>query len=277
MNKKIALLSVSAASVLALSACGGNGNGGANGEVSEEELEDVPALSEIEETMWDSMESSESVTIIAAPEDLDADELEQMGLQFNNATFYGNLDGSASAFAFGEDEATDAVVVFGDEGYMSVDFMFSLFSGMMAGQAPDEEQELIDGVASELEGYWIDQSEEYDPENDPFSVEAVLSEARDSWFDDTGEITSEAYGEEGELDERDGEPVWIYSDGDSELVVEANPDAPRILEATEGEDSVTFSDWDSTEAPERPAGDEIIDEEDFDQLLQEAAEEQGLG
>lgn len=271
MKKNYAFLSVAAASILALSACGS-----ADGESSdpEEDIQDVPALSEIEETMWDTMEASESVTITASPEDLGAAGLDNMGLGSGDVTFYGNIDGSASGFTFGD---SDAVVAFDEQAYMSADYVFGIFGGAMAEQVGEQERQLIEAIADELQGYWVDQSGEYDPEVDPFGVDLIISESRDQWFDsEDDDPSSSEYGDEGTLEEHDGVDVWVYSEGDSELIVEADHDAPRILEATEDGGTITFSDWDSTEEPERPDEDLVIDEGEFDELLSDVAEEQGL-
>lgn len=263
MNR-IAPLSVVSVSALAITACG-------------DSVENPPELSEIEESMWDAMEASESVTMTVDFEGLpdDAaglDEIRQIyGEDVTTASIYGEIGSGATAMSFGDDPM---LLVFDDEAYMSTDVMLLAMDQVADGPGGEEVADEFDQLRAELDGAWLDFSDDLGPDDDAMSLTTILSEAREGWFegdDDDAPFDREELSQEGVYEERDGEDVWVYTDeGDAELVVTADAENPRMISTTADGVTMTLSDWDATEAPQPPASEEIIDED-------ELAEQMGMG
>lgn len=263
--RKAAFISVPALSIFALSACG-------------DDVENPPNLSDIEDSMWDSMEDSDSVIITT---DLSAlDESGDMEMFFggedgsSEISIYGDADGSATGVAFGDE---DTMLLFGDEeqvdeAYLAGSFMIEItemFMGM--GEVGDDEANTMEEMENAVEGMWLDLSDDLSGAEEITVREGIL-QSRDAWF---GEATHEGFlsaddvSDDGVHEERDGEDVWVYAEGDYELVVEADSDAPRIVSMTADGVTSTFSDWDETEAPERPSDDDILTEQEFQDQMTE--------
>lgn len=256
------LLTITAAgSLVALTACGGSG------------VEDPPALSDIDDLMWETVQEQESVTISADMSQLMGtldDGSNMFGGMFgpdgDSVKIYGDLDGTSMAVALGED---DLMRVFGqDAAYLSGDAIFSIFGGEGL-----TEQEVFEGITEEFADTWIDFSNELDDEE--FNIGTLLSELQDSWAegDDSDEtpITRDEISDEGIHEVRDEQDVWVYEGAEDgqELVIEANHDAPIIVAISDGDNTMTFSDWNETESPERPEESQIIDEDEFEQRMME--------
>src|SRR5690625_1906587 len=216
-----------AMSVLALVGCSGASSNGedadGNGDNAESApgVEDVPALSEIEDLMWDSMEEAGSVTVRADLEDMAGTDPEAFamfeelfGSGQTELLIYGDLDGSASAMSIGDN---DLVASFGDdEAYMSADVIFNV----MANQAPEmgaEQEDLFDQLSEEFSGNWLDYSEELQSGDgaDDISVSGLFSQMRDGWASDEESsetpVEREKISDEGSHEVRDGDDVWVYS------------------------------------------------------------------
>lgn len=263
--KKISrkLLTITAAgSLVALTACGGSG------------VEDPPALSEIDDLMWDTVQDQDSVTISADMSQLmdtldDSSNMfgDMFGADGDSVKIYGDLDGASMAIALGED---DLMRVFGqDAAYLSGDAIFSIFGGEGL-----TEQEVFEGITEEFADTWIDFSSELGDE-DEFDIGSLLSELQDSWADGSGSdetpVTRDEISDEGIHEVRDEQDVWVYegTEDGQELVLEANHGAPIIVAISDGDNTMTFSDWSETEAPERPEDSQIIDEDEFEQRMME--------
>lgn len=298
-------------SLIALTGCDGLSNGGSGD--GDNDVEDVPTLADIEDSMWDSMEESESVTMTADMEQIAAQDpegaamfQEMLGSENMDFQFSGSLQESATSLKIGDEEF---MRIFGSDGvYMSSDAIFGIL-GAASSELSSEEQEVLDEISGEVSGTWIDFSEEMQGDEDleEMDLSVMLTEFRDGWdegsSDDGDEEDSDSEDSdsedadsdegdaeesssddsesgdsgsgisvdefkdaEGSLDERDGVDVWVYAEGDDELVVEADHDSPRMLSADDGEVSVTFSDWDETDAPEKPEDSDLLTEEDLNEI-----------
>ncbi|MGO1523045.1 MAG: hypothetical protein ACTHV8_05070 [Nesterenkonia sp.] len=256
-------------------------NGDADNAEAAPSVEDVPALSEIEDLMWESMEEAGSVTVSADLEDVAGSDPagfamfeEVFGSDQSNFLIYGDLDGSASAMSIGEN---DLIVSFGeDEAYMSADVIFSV----LVNQAPEMsagQEDLFDQLSEEFSGNWLDYSEELQSGGgDDFNVSGLYSSMRDSWANEEesagSPVEREEIADEGSHEVRDGDDVWVYAGGaeGQDLVLTAEHQAPKIVEVTDDEMTMTFSDWGETQAPERPDESDVMTEQEIEQRLAEA-------
>lgn len=291
---------------LALTACGGDdtqgteepgevqgetgeaadpGTQGTGEETQESVAQEAPLLSEIQDQVTQTLHEAESVTITASgsvpgladegsdsdtedpdlgeaedAEDLD-DEAEE---QLENAedlqmVYRGAGDGSLAMAEVSAEGVQMSVVTVDNAAYFSGDSLLSIFES----QLPQDQLEQFDleALREDLDGRWIDTGQE----DDLGSLADVLDEIdEDEWTDE--------FSEEGTVEERDGQTVWVYSGADSsELVIVADEESPYLHSMTQGTDgddlSIIFSDWDSTELPEEPAEEDIISEEEFQQLM----------
>lgn len=267
------LTATASASLLALTGCAG---------LLGPNVEDAPALSEIDELMWQSMEESGSVTIVADMEDFAETEpesaamFEQMfGDEGTEMKFYGELDGSATAMSIGDN---DLMRVFGDdEAYLSADAIFNMFEGQNMGLTAQQEEEL-NKITEEFSGTWMDYSSELQAssEEDSFDVGSLFTQLQDSWEDgeasESSPIERDQISDEGTHEVRDDTDVWVYTGNEEgqELVLEANHEAPKILEISDGDVSMAFTAWGETEAPQRPEESQIATQEDMEQQMAES-------
>ena len=252
------------AALLTLTACGG-------GQAADE----PPALSKIQERMWDAMQDEGSVTITAdlsmlAAEQDDATEIfgSMLG-DLSTVTIYGELDGSATAVGFGDD---DFMRVFGqDEAYLAGDAMFSMIESFGGGAMDESEQEMFEAMAEEFAGTWINFSDQMDDQGDDMNISELFGNLRDDWGEDGGDapLDLNQLSDEAVFEQRDGVDVWVYAGQEEgqELVLEANHDAPKILEMASDGARMTFSEWGNTTAPEPPAENDVIDEEEMQQRM----------
>lgn len=291
---------------LALTACGGDdtqgteepgevqgetgeaadpGTQGTGEETQESVAQEAPLLSEIQDQVTQTLHEAESVTITASgsvpgladegsdsdTEDPDLDEAEdaedlddEAEEQLENAedlqmVYRGAGDGSLAMAEVSAEGVQMSVVTVDNAAYFSGDSLLSIFES----QLPQDQLEQFDleSLREDLDGRWIDTGQE----DDLGSLADVLDEIdEDEWTDE--------FSEEGTVEERDGQTVWVYSGADSsELVIVADEESPYLHSMTQGTDgddlSIIFSDWDSTELPEEPAEEDIISEEEFQQLM----------
>lgn len=270
-------------SLVALSGCGGLSSSEDeenNDAESAASVEEVPALSEIDDLMWDSMEEAGSVTLTADMNALAADDPESaeifedmLGADLSNVQLYGSLDESASGMRLGDQ---DVFRLFGeDSAYLSTDAIFGMFEAQMPALSP-EEQQMLDDLIEEGSGSWIDFSGEVqdDESFNNLDVKLLLADFRESWEDETSSADDALFPrtdipDEGTHEVRDEVDVWVYTgeSEDQELVLEADHESPKISSVSDAEISMTFTDWGETELPEQPDESQLMTEEDFEQLM----------
>lgn len=295
---------VGMAGMLALSACadvGGDGDAdedaqtGENGdEATDGEAEDeVPVFEDIADDIFDAMEAQDNVTIVgegAIWED-EVDDLTEDGDADAEQSF--TVRGDIG----GEDSEVDMLMGGESMNIISVDGQVFVPSTLVSLSLHAEaeaygEEDLVDWDAlnSDLEGTWMDGSTMYltggftADDMEEMSVSTILEEFREGFEDETDEDDDEdglgSFGEapEGELDERDGQEVWVYSEDDTEVVVAADEEEPLLLTVEsvdeDGNDVLlTFDDWNETEV-EAPEDGDVLDETDFEDLVFEHADEE---
>lgn len=266
------LTATAGASLIVLTACS---SGGSNAEAP-------PALSEIEHRMWEAMQDEGSVTVTtdlsmltAGDEDVPEVFGEILSGETSAVTIYGELDGSATAVAVGGDDMMRAFDQ--QEAYLAGDLLFSMFAG--AGMAAGgSEQATFDSLADEFSGTWIDFSSEFNDED--ISIHELFADLQDDWIDGDGDspLDRSQISDTGTHDVRNNVDVWVYegaADG-QELVLEANRDAPKILEMADAERRMTFSEWGSTTSPERPSEADLIGQDELEQRMMQLIFEDAL-
>lgn len=269
---RIALTGTASASLLALTGCAG---------LFGPDIENPPALSEIDDQMWESMEEAGSVTLVTNLDDLaemepqSAQAMEQMfGDDVSDLKIYGALDGSGTGMSIGDD---DLMRVFGkNEAYLSADAVFGIFDNQNMGLGA-EADEILSEVSAELSGSWIDFGSELQTSSDDgaFDMGGLFDDLHDSWTEgDSSEspIDRDEISDEGTHEVRDDQDVWVYEGEDEgqELVLEADPDAPKILEVNDADMTMSFTKWGETEAPEQPEDANILTQQDLEQRVSEA-------
>lgn len=280
---------IASLSLLALVGCsdsGSNGEGLGAGEDSPNEeaapgVEDVPALTDIEDLMWDSMEEAGSVTMIADVQDIaefneqGAEAFQQMlGSEASEFKIYGDLDGSATAVSVDDN---DVITAFGgEEAYVSADVMIGLLGTQDMGLSAGE-QDLVEQMSEEFSGKWLDFGEEIQStDDDPFDVGTMFSDLRDGWADEEDSpdspVEREEISDEGTHEVRDDADVWVYGGEEEgqELVLTADHEAPKIAGVTDDEMSMAFTDWGETQTPERPDESDLMTEQDIQQAIVES-------
>ena len=265
------LLAVTAsASLFVLAGCGGQG------------VEDVPALSEIDDLMWETMQNEGSVTMRTDLAMIAGDDpmVEQMFGDATDMSIYGALDGSATGISVGED---DLIRVFGqDEAFLSGDALFAMFEGQSMGLNASQ-QEQLEAASADFADNWIDFSSELSGDDEDFNIGALFSELQADWTgeedsDDTP-IDRNEISDEGTHEVRDDIDVWVYTgeeDG-QELVLIADHDAPKFYELSDNEMSMKFTDWGATESPARPDDANILSQEEAQQQIMESIMSSAMG
>ncbi|MDN6457807.1 MAG: hypothetical protein L0K38_12290 [Yaniella sp.] len=232
---------------------------------------DVPAFEEIEGDMWESMAASEAVAMTAVlPEAMSSDAAiieEMLGGNLSDLQIYGSLDESATAIRLGEDQEP-IMSFFGDEVYVSMDMIQQTMNSSMAEEA-------------ELEGKYLDISDDYDAASGTVDVADLLEDMR-STAESGGadEVTGfdfsqlQSEGSYMQLDMESDDTGWFYSiDGEDENAImngeaeqfiglASDREAPRLLEIRDGDTSMDFSWDDEVEIPQRPSEDQLVTEED---------------
>lgn len=238
----------------------------------------APELSEIDDLMWESMQEAGSVTMtvdMAAFADDDPETAEMfaqmLGSEPSTMQLYGSLDESATAMSIDDH---DIFRTFGENGaYISTDATFGAMEAE-AGQVSPEDQQVLEVLVEEFAGMWVDFSTQAqgDESLNELDVNQLLSDFREAWEE---EDSSDAIfprtdiPEEGTEEVRDDTDVWVYTgeNEDQELVIEADDESPRMLSISDGEITLTFSDWGETEIPEQPDESELMTEEAYNQVL----------
>lgn len=244
-------------------------------------VEDVPALSEIDDLMWETMQNEGSVTMTADLALIADDDpmVEQMFGDATDMSIYGALDGSATAVSVGEN---DFMRVFGqEEAFISGDALFAMFEGQGMGLDASQ-QEQLDAAAEELSGSWIDFSSELSGDDDQFNIGSLFSNLQDDWTgegesDDTP-VDRDEVSDEGTHEVRDDIDVWVYTgENGEELVLIADHEAPKFYELSDDEMSMKFTGWGETESPARPEDDSVLSQEDAQQRIMETLMSSAMG
>lgn len=250
-------------SMIVLAGCGGKG------------VEDVPALSEIDDLMWETMQQEGSVTMTTDIEMISGGDplAQQMFGDASDMNIYGSLDGSATAISV---DTNDFMRVFGqEEAFISGDALFAMFESQGMG-LDAAQQEQLEAASAEFADVWIDFSDELSGEDDEFNIGALFSELQDEWngedeSDDTP-IDRNEISDEGTHEIRDDIDVWVYpgEEEGQELVLIADHDAPRFYEFSADDMTMKFSKWGETEAPARPEESNVLTQEEAQQRIMEA-------
>ena len=280
-------VTLTALSALALTSCSGGGGGGGD---EEEEPQGPPALSDIDTAMWDAMESADSVTVEGDMSEVsDTEDLEEFLGASGTMSVSGAMDGSYTVIS-GDGEPLMMMV--GDETFIDGAITASLAAAPM-GDAVD-----MDQLEEDLEGKWLDMTSEMGS-GDDMNMGEMIADGRESWeegeddepdaeepdgeeasSDETssdeatadgqsdGPFGRSALDEEGTEEERNGESVWVYSDDEgNELAIRADEDAPYAVEVTNDGTTARFTEWNEVEEPQRPAEDDVLDQQDLESLL----------
>lgn len=277
-------VTLTALSAFALTSCSGGGGGGEG----EDEPQGPPALSDIDNAMWDAMESADSLTIEGDMGEIgEGEDFEEFLGDSGTLSVSGALDGSYTVIS-GDGEPL--MMMIGDEAFVDGAITASLAAAPM-GDAID-----MDQLESELEGKWLDLSSEMGSDDD-IDLGEMIADGRESWEegegdsdddsdsddadsdesngdsaspdgDDDNPFDSSSLDEEGTEEERDGESVWVYSDDEgNEIALRADEDAPYAVEVTNDGTTARFTDWNEVEEPERPADEDVLDQQDLESLL----------
>ncbi|GAA1825305.1 hypothetical protein [Nesterenkonia flava] len=261
----------------------------ADEQTEEPASDEAPALSEIEDRIGELANEAESVTVTAeismvggaanddlddeddTDNDTDADEVEdagdaedeleqQLDGEQMSMVMRGSPDGSLAEVDVSMDGMDLNALVIDQQMYISGESMADTFEQQLTEQ--DLEQIDFEGFRSEVEGSWLDLGED----ENLGGFEDMLDEL------DNEESWSEDFNDEGTVDERDGQEVWVYEGNNGEeLVIVADEENPYIHsltgEAEDGYFEMVFSDWDETDLPEAPADEDVLTEDEFNELL----------
>lgn len=244
------LPAITGLALIVLTACGGP------------DVTEPPALSDIDDLMWDTMEAQKSVTII-----MDSD-----GSGSTSTQIYGDIAGDA--LALGQPDR-DMMRIFGEDArYISGDLLLT-----MPGKAPGITAAELEAMSEDFTDIWIDYQGENVGQGDQYRLAELLDQIQDGWSDEEGDspMARDEISDQGTYEVRDDVDVWVYpgSEDGKELVIEADHDAPRLRTITDGASAMSFSDWGTTELPQRPEGSQVITEEEFDQRVAQHTDTQG--
>ncbi|HIW99087.1 MAG TPA: hypothetical protein H9871_02985 [Candidatus Nesterenkonia stercoripullorum] len=277
---------MTALSAFALTSCSGGGGGGEE----EDEPQGPPTLSDIDDAMWDAMESADSVTVEGDMGEIgEGEDFQEFLGDSGTLSVSGAMDGSFTVIS-GDGEPL--MMMIGDEAFVDGGITASLAAAPM-GDAID-----MDQLEQELEGKWLDLSSEMGSD-DEIDLGEMIADGRETWEEgaeeddsegddsasdesdsdesngessssssDENPFNSSSLEEEGTEEERDGESVWAYSDDEgNELAVRADEDAPYAVEVTNDGTTARFTEWNEVDEPERPADDDVMDQQDLESLL----------
>lgn len=274
--------------LLALTACESTNEEPPEDDSQEDAAEDIggeddrqPAeLEEIQDRIWDSSTTQESVSIsgeVSASlvgwdtlEDGEDPDSDAAGAQNIDISVAGDAAGEGSAYQRGE---VFEYLIFGDDIYQSVDSVVAEYelSQPPEGTDPPPSQEVR--RAFEAEGSWANVGPAArDYVETPADVVVTLREG----VLDAAEVDSLAeLGLEGDSDTRDGNRVWVYrmDQGEEfiEVVVNADENEPllRQLSFSSGSNRVDldFNEWNAAEAPQEPEAEEVIEPDEVQVIL----------
>lgn len=292
-------LSVLAIAVLGVTACGGSDqgdDGGDDGSADQEQqspeqetqdpAEEAPPLSEVEESMWSAMQEAESVEMSVQGMSLDqaaVEQAESLDIDTSVFTISGSVQQPAMMMSIGE-EAEPFMMAVEDAGYVSASAGTMFLPEAFA-------QELdMDSLEQELDGLWVEFPGEAGGED--LTLASLLEDFQQDWESagqdaegtesssespsasgESESVQRDDFAEEGEHEVREGQDVWVYSaeEAEGELVILADEQAPYMLEATDGETTLTFNQWDEAEIPEQPEQDALITQSEFEELIADSA------
>lgn len=236
--------------------------------------EEAPAIAEIHEDIWESSLNQDSVSVSAdvllsaigegaetLGEGADGESGEDEVIQVELS---GDMEGDGYTYTIA-DGLID-LLVFSDMALQSTDSVVAEYESLQEegqGASPEELREAV-----EAEGDWVDITSLAPQFETPGEFIENLRAGMMASSD--GEDLSD-WDATGEADTRDGEDVWVYSDEGGEesleIVVRADSEEPVLMEIRGDnagqETSVTFTSWNEAAAPDRPADDTIIGEEEF--------------
>lgn len=223
------------------------------------DVDEVPDWSEVTSLASAAMEEAESVSMqISAPyagaimpndpeeagdvEVGDPMVQEVTGEIFGNATYVETIDGTETTFHFQGPET----------------ILISLEDELAAAE---EQGTPIRFTADDVDGDYVDYSQELGGQ-----INFV------NFISETQAAMLEFDAPEGEGDTRDGEDVWVYTEGEDEAVLLADSEAPLPLLLSFDVNGETYefqlSDWDSAEVPEDIDQDEIASQADLEDAAQ---------
>lgn len=256
------------AALLALTGCGAGGDSAAGEEASsggpsasstaeDADVPEAPAYAEIEADLWDTMLQADSVTITGEmPRTFlnpDGDGESRVAYEFTGA-----VDGADSGFrrSSGGTVTSDARLV-GEAYYEPAEVPLRNMSRILG------DAELSDAALEEAEGRWVEWADFYGVEDR--TTEVFLEDLRTALEGRDPLVTFD-----GETRTRDGEDVWVYSDGVFEAVVRPGED-PVLLscvgDARDGAFELTFRDWNSSEEPGAPPEQKTMPRAELGELL----------
>ena len=246
---------------------------------------DAPAFDDIEVNMWDAMSSADAMGITGTlPEAMASDAViieDMLGANVSDVQIYGSLTEPATAIRLGDDQEP-IMYFFDDEVFVSWNMMVEVMTSPMGAEVSEAQLEEMRQNTSEFDGKYIDVSENYASIADSMDMTQLLEQMRSAAeSDQPDEITGLNFGDlqqEGaymQVDMETEDTGWFYSiDGEDEnaimngqakqfIGIETDRDAPRLIEARNGESSMDFTWDDDVEVPERPSDDQILTEEDI--------------
>ncbi|KUG58655.1 hypothetical protein AVL63_00855 [Nesterenkonia jeotgali] len=236
--------------------------------------EEAPAIAEINEDIWESSLNQDSVSVSAdvllsaigeGAETLGEGTYGESGEgEVIQVELSGDMEGDGYTYTIA-DGLID-LLVFSDMALQSTDSVVAEYESLQEegqGASPEELREAV-----EAEGDWVDITSLAPQFETPREFIENLRAGMMASSD--GEDLSD-WDATGEADTRDGEDVWVYSDEGGEesleIVVRADSEEPVLMEIRGDnagqETSVTFTSWNEADAPDRPADDTIIGEEEF--------------
>ena len=246
---------------------------------------DAPAFDDIEPTMWESMSNADAMAMTAVlPEAMasDAEIIEDMlGGNISDLEIYGSLNESATAIRLGEDEEP-IMSFFDDEVYVSMEMMWETVGSLFMAQAPADQVDAFEQMASEFEGKYLDVSEDYNAMSQKIDMSDLLEEMRSAAEEGRAdEVTGfnfdelQPHGEYARLDMETEETGWYYATQEMEegdimngqvekyIAIPTDRETPRLDQIREGDHKMEFFWNDEVDIPERPTEDQLITEEDL--------------
>lgn len=245
---------------------------------------DVPAFDDVEPDMWESMTNADAMAMTAVlPEAMASDAAiieDMLGGNISDLEIYGSLNESATAIRLGDDDPI--MSFFGDEVYVSMDMVWETMGEFMMAEAPAEQREMFERLATEFEGKYLDVSDDYNATTDSVDVSDLLDEMRSAAEEGRAdEVTGFNFdelhpeGEYAQLDNETDDTGWYYatqemSEGDimngvvdEFIVVPTDRENPRLDRIRDGDTQMKFF-WDEeVEIPEKPSDDQLVTEQDF--------------
>lgn len=244
----------------------------------EDAADEVPDLEDIEQDIFDASEAQDNVTMTGRGniwddefDDLTEEEDEDAEQSF---TIAGDTAGENTHVDMTVGSFSMEAVIAGEEIYLSGETLSTVLQAELDGAVEVD----WDALDSEVAGSWVDMTGQMPPGDfEDITLDSFFQELRDGWEEGTQESDGLFSGwntfPDGEAEERNGQEVWVYAEGDHELVVNADPEEPYLISATTVDDDggpmeMTFEDWNETEV-EVPEGDSLISETELEEILME--------